>query len=151
MLWPPALLHKGSNEIRDNGLIISLTAPGLHALFLGASAQSSYALNALNQAFVSNPLQVAIVQMIGEGSQPAPPALLQLLQMVHPALLVITPAAVAATRNKIHQTVTGPIKAASDTSAQTIKTTSAWQVVQTAQTGSLEITSGTAGWSMSTL
>ena len=151
VLWPTAILHKGSNEIRDNGLIISLTAPGLHALLLGASAQSSYALNALSQAFVSNPLQVEIVQMIGEGSQPASPALLKVLQMVHPALLVITPAAVAATRSKTHQATTDPIKAAGDTSEPITKTTSAWQVVQTAQTGSLEITSGTAGWSMSTL
>jgi beta-lactamase superfamily II metal-dependent hydrolase len=47
VLGPTSPLHPGSDEVRDNGLIIQLIAPGLRMLLLGGSAQSNYALAGL--------------------------------------------------------------------------------------------------------
>jgi competence protein ComEC len=72
VLWPASSLHSGSNEVRDNGLIIQLIAPGLHMLLLGASAQSNYALAGLADSVDANALQSDIVQIVGEADKPVP-------------------------------------------------------------------------------
>lgn len=47
VLWPPEHLHKGSDEVRDNALILRLLAPGLSMLLLNTAVPSSDALQSL--------------------------------------------------------------------------------------------------------
>lgn len=125
VLWPTSQLHKGSDEARDNGLVVRLLAPGLRVLFLGEGAQSKYALSRL----ISTPanLQAEIVQIVGTSGKPSPPELQALLQLIRPSLLVITPAAL---RSEQHV----PAPAPNDALA-----TSDWQTIQVAQQGTIEI------------
>lgn len=142
VLWPTALLHKGSNEINDNSLVLRLVAPGLHLLLLGTSVQSSYALAGL-RADISAPfLQADIVQMMAEAGKPIPPALADVLTKVQPSLLVLTPAALTAQQRK--NGVSSIIALPALLSGQGTH----WHTVQTAQVGTLEVSSANAGWSM---
>jgi len=137
VLWPTSPLHSGSNEVRDNGLIIQLIAPGLHMLLLGASAQSNYALAGLTDSRDANALQSDIVQIVGEAGKPIPQTLVDVLQRVHPSLLIITPAELSAAQRK-----TGSSSMIFPSGmAGTVQT------IQTAQVGTLEITGDDHGWS----
>ncbi len=134
VLWPGAHLHQGSNEIRDDGLILRLVAPGMHILLLGASAQSPYALAGLISDFDANFLHAEIVQMVGEAGKAIPATLMEVLRMAHPSLIVVTPAALSATQRKASP---------APSYALPVGLSSAdWQVVQTALSGTFEIPSG---------
>jgi beta-lactamase superfamily II metal-dependent hydrolase len=137
VLWP-FHLHKGSDEARDNGLILRLVTPELHVLFLGATAESKYALRGLLATFASNPPEAQIVQMVGEVEKPFLPEVAVVLRQVHPSWLVMTPAALSSKQRKVAGTATISVPPSGN-----------WQVVQTAQLGTLEIDSGSGGWSMS--
>jgi competence protein ComEC len=102
VLWPTSPLHAGSDEVRDNGLILQLRAPGLRLLLLGASAQSNYALAGLADSVDDNVLQSDVVQIVGEAGKPLSQALVDVLQRVHPSLLVITPAELSSAQRKAH-------------------------------------------------
>src|SRR5581483_7924524 len=140
VLWPRSQLHSGSNEVLDNGLIVRLVAPGLRMLLLGAAAQSSYALSGLLNDFSSNSLQSEIVQMVGETNKAFPTRLEDVLQEVHPSLLVVTPGALSATQRK----ATTP----SALVPATLLPSGNWQTLQTAQMGTVEIISSNTGWNM---
>jgi competence protein ComEC len=141
VLWP-AHLHKGSNEDRDNGLILRLVTPGLRILLLGATAQSKYALTGVTTTFASNYLQAEIVQIVGEVDKPFLTELGTVLQQAHPSWLVITPASLSAKQRKTAGISTiirsvSPLLSAGN-----------WQVVQTAQQGTIEIDADNGEWSM---
>ncbi|HEX3643265.1 MAG TPA: hypothetical protein VHV10_18425, partial [Ktedonobacteraceae bacterium] len=124
-------------EVRDNGLIIQLRAPGLRMLLLGASAQSTYALAGLADSVDANAIQSDIVQIVGEAGKPIPQAVVDVLQRVHPSLLVVTPSELSTAQRKAHSS-------ADILSPGTIPVT---RTIQTAQVGTLEITSDDRGWS----
>jgi beta-lactamase superfamily II metal-dependent hydrolase len=137
VLWPTSPLHSGSNEVRDNGLIIQLIAPGLRMLLLGASAQSDYAFAGLTDSRDANALQSDIVQVVGEAGKPIPQTLVDVLQRVHPSLLIITPAELSVTQRKTGSSSIIPPSGMVDVA----------QMIQTAQVGTLEITGNDNGWS----
>jgi hypothetical protein len=102
-------------------------------LLLGVSAQSDYALAGLADSRDANALQSDIVQIVGEAEKSIPQALVDMLQKVHPSLLVVTPAALSAAQRKARSFLPGTIAAT--------------QTIQIAQVGTLEITSDDCGWS----
>ncbi len=69
VLWPPSLLHKGSNEELDNALVVRLVAPHFKMLFLGAAALSKYALSGLLSTIEPGYLQADVVQVVGEAGK----------------------------------------------------------------------------------
>ncbi len=140
VLWPGTDLHKGSNEVRDNGLILRLIAPALHILFLGAAAQSSYALTRLTDGPPSNILQSDIVQIVEEHDKELAPELGEVLKKAQPALAVITPAALSAAQKKTLAT----------NQAEQQPVLAGIQVVKTEQEGSIEIISSATGWNIAT-
>jgi ComEC/Rec2-related protein len=144
VLWP-LHLHKGSNEGRDNALIVRILAPGVRVLLLGAAAQSNYALTGLGTDLASNYLQAEIVQMVGEVNKPYPAALRSILQKAHPTVLIITPPLLRTKQNK------GATANNLTPSRSVVPTGSDCQVIQTSQTGTVEIKSTTIGWSMNIL
>ena len=143
ILWPQGDMHKGSNEVRDNGLIIRLLAPGLRVLLLGAAAQSSYALKGLTEQFPSNSLQSEIVQIMGEQNTEPVPEMETIMQEAQPALVIVTPGQLSAAQKKAPQS----------SSVDTIEKQPALagrQVLRTGQVGSVEIRSSSMGWTMET-
>ena len=142
ILWPTSPLHKGSNEVRDNGLILRIVTPGLRVLLLGAGAQSKYALSGLLDTVDTPYLQAEIVQMIEENSVPFPVGLASVLQRANPALLVMIPAALSKKQKTgVPSTIQSPV------SSQTRK----WQdipTLRTAQLGTIEIQSNQQGWNV---
>lgn len=141
ILWPQHL-HKGSNEARDNSLIVRIQAPGVHTLLLGATAQSQYALTGLLADLASSYLQADIVQIVGEINKTYPAALQGVLQKAHPTLLVVTPPSVRASQSKEGDPVASNPLPPTETDCQ---------VIQTAQTGTVEIESNADGWNMNIL
>jgi competence protein ComEC len=146
ILWPASPLHKGSNEVRDNGLILRIVTPGLRILLLGAGAQSTYALSGLLNTVDTTYLHAEIVQMIEEASVPFPVELDSVLQRANPALLLMTPAAIS---KKKKTATSSTIQSSISTSLQNNR----WQdipTVRTAQLGTIEIQSNRQGWSVNT-
>ena len=140
VLWPGKDLHKGSDEARDNGLVIHLVAPGFRILFLGAAAQSRYALTGLANGSQLNMLQSEIVQIVGEKDKELAPELGDILKKARPAAVIITPASLSAAQRKTSTTgkaVQQPVLAGI-------------AVVKTEQVGSVEIISSATGWDMDT-
>ncbi len=140
VLWPGGVMHKGSNEARDNSLIIRLVAPGLHILLLGAATQSRYALEGLTQQFPSNALRSEIVQIMGEKNKELTPELEALMQKAQPVMVIITPAEVSTTKEApqpVDEVQKQPVLADK-------------QVIETEQVGSVEITSTSMGWTVET-
>lgn len=142
VFWPRSSLHKSASEEVDNGLIVRLITPGLHLLFLGASAMSKYALDGLLSDIAPGYLQAEIVQVVAEVGKAFPTGLNDLLQEVKPALIVITPAALSAKQRK-HGTATviNPLPSALSRGAT-------WQIEQTALVGTIEFNCSNQGWSM---
>lgn len=145
VLWPPSPLHKGSSEVFDNSLVVRLIAPGLSVLLLGTTALSKFALMGLLTSVAQSYLRANIVQFVGESSKPFPPELGAVLQAAQPSQVVITPAALSPKQRKA-------------TGATTILPASAlvfganpppWQTVQTAEVGTVEMSSDANGWNMS--
>jgi competence protein ComEC len=139
VLWPPSPLHKGSDEELENALIVRLVDPHFSMLLLGAAALSPYALNGLLSTIDPGYLQATVVQVVGEVGKDFPKELSNVLQAAHPSLIVITPAALSPKLRKAGVTSTilppqfvdGP-----------------WQVLQTAQMGTIEISSSSNGWNL---
>jgi competence protein ComEC len=94
ILWPPSPLHKGSNEVRDNSLILRITTPTGQLLLLGIGAQSKFALSGLLDTIDPTYLQAKIVQIVDGPSASYPEELDSVLQSAHPACLLITPSAI---------------------------------------------------------
>lgn len=142
VFWPPLALHKSSTETQDNALIVQLVAPGLSVLLLGATAFSKYALTKLMTDILPSYLKADIVQVVSEGDKAFPTELSAVLQAAHPSLLLITPAALSPKQRKagISSTITptGPL------------VSSNWQVVQTSQMGTTEISTRENGWHINT-
>ena len=141
VFWPQSPLHIGSEENQDNGLIVRLLAPGLRMLLLGATALSKYALAGLLATIDPGHLAADIVQFIGDAGKAFPAGLPAVLQAIHPSLVIISPAALSAKRRKAGATTVLA-------SLQSIS--GAWQIVQTAQTGAIEINSNERRWTMRT-
>ncbi len=135
VLWPPAHLHKGSNETRDNALALRLLAPGLSMLLLNATALSAYTLQALSASPLPASLQAQIVQVTGEPGKSFPPALSAVLALARPSLLLVTATPV---RKSKTTTTAG--------SALPMLPPGPWDVVQGAQAGSWELQSDAHGW-----
>lgn len=137
VLWPPSPLHKSSAEELDNALVMRLVAPGFRMLLLGAAALSKYALNGLLSTLDPSFLQANVVQVVGEAGKTFPGPLSSVLQLAHPTSLIITPPALNAKQRQAGQTsVTAPTNGAG----------ASWQVIQTAQEGTVEISSNGHGW-----
>ncbi len=139
VLWPVRPLHKGSDEVRDNGLIVRVVTPGLRLLLLGASAQSKYALTGLLNDIATSYLQADVVQIVEEAD--IPEELNTVLQRSHPAVLVMSPT--SAKQRKGGKQV--------QPSAVTLKDIAGWntaQIVRTAQEGTVELSSDQSGWNM---
>ncbi|HXX77628.1 MAG TPA: ComEC/Rec2 family competence protein, partial [Ktedonobacteraceae bacterium] len=138
VLWPHTL-HKGTSEEYDNALILRLVTPSFNMLLLGTAALSSYALSGLLSTIDPAYLKANIVQIVGEVSKSFPLELTHVLALASPSLLVITPSALSSKQNKSSSTstllpsqiITGP-----------------WQVIQTAQAGSITINSSAIGWNV---
>jgi competence protein ComEC len=141
VLSPPSPLHQGSDEVFDNALVVRLVAPGLRVLLLGATALSKFALSGLVTNIDPGYLQANVVQLVGESSKAFPPELSTVLQVAHPALVVITPASLTPKQRKAGESTVLPA------STLAFGTTSL-QVVQTAQWGTQEIISSGNSWSM---
>jgi len=141
VLWPLTPLHKSSDEERDNALVIRLVAPGLRVLLLGAAAESKFALNGLLTDIDQSYLQANIVQIIGEVNKAFPTELSAVLRAAHPSQLVITPAALSAKQSKAGITTVVP-------PSLLVFGESSWQVIQTAQVGTIEASSNESGWNI---
>jgi ComEC/Rec2-related protein len=140
VLWPQNRLHTGSNEVRDNGLVLRLVMPGVRLLLLGSSIQSNYALTNLLTSVDGNMLKADIVQVLGEMNTQVPAALTTVLQQAQPSLVVITPP----TQRKSS-------RSANDTAGSTLSSALASipQTAQTAQLGTLELQTDNNSWTMS--
>jgi competence protein ComEC len=139
VFWPASPLHKSSQEDQDNGLIVRLVTPGLRMLLLGAAALSKYALEGMLATISPGYLAADIAQIMGESGKSFPTALPAVLQAIHPSLLIVSPAALSSKQRKA---------GASSilTSLQSISGT--WQIVQTAQTSTIEIASNGKSWTI---
>lgn len=141
VFWPVSPLHKGSEENQDNGLIVRLLAPGLRMLLLSATSLSKYALTGLLTTVDHHYLAADVVQMIGDASKAFPAELHTVLQVIHPSLVVISPAALSA---KLRKAGANSVL----TALQSISGT--WQIAQTSQRGTINISSNANGWTMQT-
>ena len=140
VLWPPKMLHKGTNEELDNALIMRLVAPHFSMLLLGSAALSNYALSGLT-TIDPDYLKANIVQVVGEVGKAFPTELTHILQVASPSLLLITPAALSSKLSK--EATTSAILPSQFVAGS-------WQVIQTAQVGSTTISSSTTGWNITT-
>lgn len=110
-------------------------------LLLGAAAESKFALNGLLTDFDQSALQANIVQIVGEVDKAFPTELSAVLQAAHPSQLVITPAALSAKQRKAGTTTIVPPLALTFGESN-------WQVIQTAQVGTVGVDSGAGGWNI---
>lgn len=141
VLWPPEVLHKGTNEELDNTLVVRLVAPHFSILLLGSAALSSFALNGLLSTIDSSYLKANIVQVVSEVGKSFPEELAHILQVASPSLLLITPAAISSKLSKVATTsVIFP--------SQFVE--GSWQIIQTAQLGSTTISSSSSGLNVCT-
>ena len=147
ILWPTAQLHKGASEIRDNGLVVRLVTHTMSILLLGATAQSKYALAGLMATLPPNYLHASIVQLIGEVDKQFPTELTEVLRQAQPSLLIITPGVLSAKQRKSGATsiLTLPPLLLSALGSEPHA-----QVMQTAQVGTIEISTTSEGWDIST-
>jgi len=145
VLWPSSSLHKGSDEARDNALIMRLITKNGNVLFLGVGAQSKYALAGLADGVDANYLRASIVHIVGSDNTPFPDELEGILQEAQPSMLVITPAIVAA---KHRLSPDQPTSTAPGIPISMLSSSSMWQTVQTTQEGSVEIIIDQNGYSI---
>jgi beta-lactamase superfamily II metal-dependent hydrolase len=139
VLWPPSPLHKGTDEELNNALVIRLVAPHFNMLFLGAAALSKYALNGLLTTIDHSFFQADVVQVVGEVGKAFSEELTTLLQLAHPSSIMITPAELSSKLRKASTTSTALLP-------QFVE--GPWQVIQTAQAGTMEISSSMSGWNI---
>jgi len=141
VFWPQAQLHKGSDEEIDNGLIVRLVAPGLSMLLLGAASMSKYALEGLLSAIAPAYLQANIVQLMAENGKDFPSQLSDVLAAAHPSWLVVSPWALSGKQRKAGVTTTL-------TTLPPALSSATWQVVQTAQVGTIEVDDNGRSWGL---
>ena len=140
VFWPRLLLHKGSNEEGDNGLVVRLITPGLRILFLGVTAMSAYALTGLLSDIAPDYLQAEVVQIVAQVGKDFPSELRAVLQLVKPSLILITPAALSAKQRKqAVSPIINPLPAM-------LADATPWQIEQTAQVGTIEIDCSNQQW-----
>jgi beta-lactamase superfamily II metal-dependent hydrolase len=139
VLWPKGDMHKGSNEIRDNALILRLIVPGLRILLLGSAAQSRYALMGLAEQIPSNVLGAEIVQIIGEKNKEPLPELKAILQKARPAVVIVTPEEMSAAQKKMPSSTNEQLSLFTD-----------MQMIRTDQAGSVEVRSSSTEWTIFT-
>jgi len=135
VLWPPAQLHKSSNETHDNALVLRLLAPGLSMLLLDSAAQSTYVLQTLPVSVAPTYLQAAIAQATSEQGKAFPAALAGLLAQIHPALLLVTSTPTRKSKTQPAGGVSPPSPPAGS-----------WQVLRGEQIGQVEIQCDGHGW-----
>jgi competence protein ComEC len=140
ILWPPSLLHKGSNEVLDNSMVIRLVMPGLHILLLGVAAQSSYALQGLITELDAEYLRAEVVQIVGGAGKAVPTELGTVLQQTDAKYLVVTPAALSSRQSKLGQQSPPALPA--------LVTGETWQTIATAQIGTVEIECEQNSWTI---
>ena len=110
-------------------------------LLLGAAVFSTYALHGLPATITSDYLRADIVQVVAEVGKRLPAALSTILQLIRPSQVIVTPAALSNRQRKA-----GLTTALDPLPPELVN--SSWQTVQTAQVGTLEITTGNQGWSL---
>lgn len=135
VLWPPAHLHKSSNETRDNALIVRLLSPGLHLLLLDSATLSNYALQTLPADIAPAYLQAGIVQITSEQGKAFPASLSNILTLIHPSLLLTTTTPTRNSKSSANAGVPAP-------------PTGPWQVVQSDQASQFELQSNARGWNI---
>ncbi len=119
-------------------LIVRLVSPGLRVLLVGTAALSKYALPGLMNIDPGY-LQADVVQIVGEAGKAFPSELSAVLQVAQPSLLVITPSA-----------LTPKQRAPGGEPIMAPPLVPVPQVVQTAEEGTMEISSTESGWSINT-
>jgi competence protein ComEC len=137
VLWPQTL-HSGSDEVRDNGLILRLVMPGVRLLLLGSSIQSNYALADLLASVDRNMLKSDIVQVLGDMNTSVPAVFSDVLQRAQPSVVVVTSATPGKSRkatSNTHLTLSSALA-------------SIPQTLETSQQGTLELQSNSHGWTM---
>lgn len=142
VFWPTSPLHKSSQENEDNGMVVRLLAPGLRLLLLGNAAMSKYALqDGIVSTIDKSYLAADVVQLAGEAGKPFPTALNTLLEAVHPSLIVVTPTLLSPKLRKA---------GASSVLTSLPFAGGSWQIVQTAQTGEINISCDASRWRIQT-
>jgi competence protein ComEC len=140
VFWPRLLLHKGTNEEIDNGLIVRLITPGLRILFLGVAVMSKYALTGLISDIAPNYLQADVVQVVAQAGKDLPSELSVVLEVAKPSMILITPGALSAKQRKqAMSSVIEPLPAI-------LAAGNTWQLEQTAQVGTIEIECSNQQW-----
>ncbi|HEX7735402.1 MAG TPA: ComEC/Rec2 family competence protein, partial [Ktedonobacteraceae bacterium] len=137
VLWPLARLHKSSNEIHDNALVLRLLTPGSRLLLLNTAALSGYALQMLASSLAPSSLQAEAVQAASETSKAFPAELSNVLILAHPSLLLLT-----SMHARQH-------KSTARTAAQNVSTAppdGPWEVLNGSQTGPLKLLSNGYRW-----
>jgi beta-lactamase superfamily II metal-dependent hydrolase len=143
ILWPPPVLHAGSNNIRDNSLIFRLITPGLRFLFLGATAQSDYALSGLQTQIVDSAQQAEIVQIVYGAGQSVTNDLQATLKEANSSLLVVTPPITRTTQKSIAI----PSNAVQTTFSSILPSV---RIMSTVQMGDIDIVSDGHTWKANT-
>ncbi len=145
ILWPSAHLHKGTDEVRDNSLVLRLVTPDGNVLLLGAATQSKYALAGLLASLPLNYLQASLVQIIGEVDKPFPSELTEVLQQTQLSTLVITPGPLGAKLRKSGKSslITLPSSLLSATG-----NASSVRILQTAQMGAIALMGNGGSWNI---
>ena len=146
VLWPTSTLHKGSDEVRDNSMVLRLVTPNVRMLLIGDVAESSYGLSQLLSTIAPNLMTAEIVQIVGEVGKAFPVALEQVLQQAHATCLIVSPSSLSSKLSKHTTTTVITVPPAWSSSMPHMR------VMQTAQSGSLAV-SGTSngGWSIGTV
>src|SRR5579871_1232468 len=128
VLSPGPVLSQDTQNEDTNALILRLISPGLSVLLLGETTEATLTALAASGA----DLRADIVQVaLRPGESPAADsALVDLLPMVHPTLIVVTPAS-ATTRSPSPSTSPPP---------------EAIRALSVATTGALALTADSAGW-----
>jgi competence protein ComEC len=143
IVWPPSVMHTGSNNIRDNSLIFRLITPGLRFLFLGATAQSDYALSGLQTQVMESAQQADIVQIVYGAGQPITNDLKATLKETHASLLVVTPPSTRSTKTSLSI----PPNAIQTTFAAILPN---MRIMPTVQMGDIDIVSDGLTWQANT-
>jgi beta-lactamase superfamily II metal-dependent hydrolase len=145
ILWPSAHLHKGTDEVRDNSMVLRLVTPSGNVLLLGAATQSKYALAGLLTSLPLNYLRASLVQILGEVNKPFPSELTEVLQQTQLSTLVITPGLLNA---KLRKSGKSSLLTVPSSLLPAIGSSSSVHILQTAQTGTIALTGGNGSWNI---
>jgi len=142
ILWPSSTLHKGSDEVRDNSMVLRLVTPNVRMLLIGDVAESTYGLSHL-ATIAPNLMTAEIVQVVGEVGKAFPVTLEQVLQQAHASYLIVSPASLS---SKLRKNTTSTVISVPPTWTSAMPHL---HVMQTAQSGSLAVSGNSSGgWSV---